>query len=75
MKIGFKLHFEDTTVFVDRASLEPVCTEGKKIYKTSVLGAEVTWSFEKYGNGEILFKGDFLQRKIYNFMFFHFKFS
>ncbi len=61
MKIGFKLYFKDRTVFVGRDSLESVCIENKKIYKTKVDGAEVIWSFEKYGNGDIVslsVKGD-----------------
>lgn len=54
IKIGFKLHFEDKTVFVDRDSLDAVCTDGKKIYKASVDGAEVLWAFEKWGTGDIV---------------------
>ncbi len=54
MKIGFKLYFEDKTIFIERDSLNATCTDNKKVYKTEIDGANVLWTFEKYGVGDIV---------------------
>lgn len=46
MNIGFRLHFEDETIFCPLSALSGKTVENKKIYETVIHDARVTWCLE-----------------------------
>lgn len=54
MKLGFKIYFENKTVFVDKSTLSPIYENSTEIYKTTIDNVEVTWKFEPYTKGHII---------------------
>jgi len=51
MEFGFKIYFEDETIYVPQASLSCTADGLASVYKTEVRGAQITWRFEPYESG------------------------
>lgn len=54
MKLGFKIHFENEVIYVDKDTLSPVYETDKTIYNIKIGNAEIIWRFEKHGAGNII---------------------
>lgn len=54
MSFGFRLYFEDQTVFVSREALTEQVVDGATVYTAEVHGAKVTWRFAPYAGGELI---------------------
>ncbi|MBQ8340951.1 MAG: alpha-galactosidase [Clostridia bacterium] len=54
MSLGFRLYFEDRTVFVSRDSMKAQAVGDTIVYTAAVNGAEVIWRFTPYVGGELV---------------------
>ena len=54
LNVGFRIYFEDKTVFVDKNSLAPVKEKNTTVYLTTVEGVKIKWCFEHLEKGDII---------------------